>query len=226
MPLYMFNGRLNAWEYQGGRDNAQMIMGQFNATTAGYGLEVNTTRTWIERGNADDGGKIIATAGNAYLFGSRRLLLTAVQTGNNSFFGGCDRLSIAASQVAVTGVMGAHWGMLEVKSGGVVGAAGGNGAVRGDININSGGDIGTGKTASCFLAACESLGSSHTGVASVIDVPNPATGTFDFFATFGAAPGGIAVKATSLSGLTSTHRLLVKCPDGNTGYIPVIQTWS
>lgn len=205
-------------------DYGQIIKGVFNATTAGYGLPLKTTRTWIERGNADDGGKVLTGAGAAYLFGSRRLLLTAVQTGNNSFFGGCDRLSIKSDCSGVLAEMTGHWGMLEVKSGGVTGILAG--AVRGDININTGGDIPTGGIASCFLAACEGLGATHTGVAAVLHVPNPQVGSFDFFAVFGAAPGGIAAKATALSGLTSTHRLIVKCPDGNTGYIPIIQTWS
>jgi len=223
---FRYDGSLNAWHSELHRDGAQVLFGKFNATLPGYGHPVTPARTWIMRGNADDGGKVLAGTGAAYLFSIRRLLLTAAQTGNNSFFGGCDRLSVNADVSAVTGVMAAHWGMLEVKASGILGASGGCGAVRGDININTGGDIGTGKIASCFLAACESLGASHTGSAAVVHVPNPATGTFDFFAVFGAAPGGIAAKATALSGLTSTHRLIVKCPDGNTGYIPIIETWS
>ena len=202
----------------------QIIKGVFNATLPSSGLPLSPSRTWFERGNVDDGGVILAGTGNAYLYGTRRMLLTAAQTGNNSFMGGCDRLSINADESAVTGPMSGHWGMLEVKAGGTVAGAVGVGAVRGDIN-NSG-VLASGGVISCFLAACEKIAGTHTGSATVLHVPNPASGTFDFFAVFGAAPGGITAEGTALSGLTSTYKLLVKCPDGTTGYIPIVGTWA
>jgi hypothetical protein len=171
--------------------SGQLIKGVFNATTAGYGLKLTPDRTWIERGNADDGGKVLTGTGAAYLFGSRRTLLTAVQTGNNSFFGGCDRLSINADESAVTGVMAAHWAMLENKASGKVGGAWA-GAVRGDLNLHSSGANAC--ITSCFLAACESCAGTHTADVVVIHVPTPEAGTFDHLFEISSASGCIAAR--------------------------------
>jgi len=194
MPLFRFDGQSNAFLYLGGRDNAQLIFGKFNATTAGYGLEVNSKRTWITRGNADDGNKSLG-AGNAYLYDSGRLLITHAQTGNVSLIGRQGRLSVNADVTGVNTGAGL-WGFLEVKASGVVGGSTGMGAVLGDISINSGGDIGSGKIASCFLAHCESLGNSHTGKAVPIHVPKPDLGTFDAFLSFGASTGCTVAHST------------------------------
>ena len=172
----------------------QIIKGVFNATTAGYGLQVNSSRTWIERGNADDGGKAVSGTGNAYLFGSRRLLMTYAQTGNNSFFGGCDRLSIAADESGVTAEMAAHWGMLELKSGGKTNSI--TGAIRADLNIQSGSTISAGITAA-FLVAAEAISpTTKTGTVSVMNVKNPQAGTFDNFLAFDSATGCTVAHAT------------------------------
>lgn len=219
--LYWYRDGVSDLVFKG--DYGQIIKGVFHATLPVSGLPLSPARTWFERGNVDDGGAVLAGTGAAYLYGTRRMLMTAAQTGNNSFMGGCDRLSINADESAVTGVMSGHWGMLEVKAGGTVAGAAGVGAVRGDIN-NSG-VLASGGVISCFLASCEKIAGTHTGSATVLHVPNPASGTFDFFAVFGAAPGGITAESTALSGLTSNYKLIVKCPDGNTGYIPIVETW-
>ena len=220
--LYWYRDGNSNLNYKG--DYGQIIKGVFNATLPVSGLPLSPSRTWFERGNVDDGGVVLAGTGAAYLYGTRRMLLTAAQTGNNSFMGGCDRLSINADESAVTGVMSGHWGMLEVKAGGTVAGAAGVGAVRGDIN-NSG-VLAAGGILSCFLASSEKIAGTHTGSATVLHVPNPASGTYDFFAVFGAAPGGIAAKSTALSGLSAAYRLIVQTPDGATGYIPIIATWA
>lgn len=164
----------------------QVIKGAFHATLPGYGLAVNGNRQWIERGNADDGGVVLTTAG-AYLFGSRRLLLTAAQTGSLSFFGGCDRLSIASDCSGSSSEMAGNWAMLEVKSGGKTGPQAS--CYRADLNIASGATVSAGVT-SCFMAAAEKLSqSTTTGDVSVFHVPNPQAGTFTQFAVLGAATG-------------------------------------
>jgi hypothetical protein len=188
-------------------DGSQQILGRFNATQAGHGIALTPTRTWFMRGNADDGGQVLSGAGAAYLFSSRRLLLTRAQTGNNSFFGGGDRLSVAADESAVTAEMAANWSMLEVKSGGVIGNAAGVGAVRGDININSGGDIASGTFASCFLAACESVGATHTGKAVVLHVKKPQTGTFDGFMELQSTSG--VIDAHTAGSSASNKQILI-----------------
>jgi len=198
-----------------GKNYGQLLKGNFNATTAGYGLQVNSNRTWIERGNADDGGKVVSGTGAAYLFASRRLLLTAVQTGNNSFFGGCDRLSIASNCSGVTGIKAAHWGFLEFKSGGHANVAG---AVRGDIKLVSGSYAGG--IVSCFLAACEDLSGTHSAHVTVIHVPTPQAGTFDTFLELGAISGAYAAKS-SIS--TAHYGLPVSVNGGTIYYIPVCE---
>jgi len=186
-------------------DGSPLIVGAFNATTAGSGIALKDgTQTYVMRGNADDGGKVFATTGNAYLFSSRRLLLTKAQVGNNSFFGGCDRLSINADESGVTGVMAAHWGMLEVKSGGTIGGAAGVGAVRGDINNN--GVLASGGVESCFLGACEKVAGTHTGVAVTLHVPTPQSGVFDALAYLTTGSG---VCNSSASGSAANKQIFV-----------------
>jgi hypothetical protein len=165
----------------------QELKGKFHATVAGSGLKLSGARQWIERGNADDGGALITTSG-AYLFGSRRTLLTAAHTGSSlSFFGGCDRLSINADVSGSTAEMAGHWGFLEVKAGATCGTQAA--AYRADISLPSTAVIPSGGVASCFMAAAESLAGTHTGSAAVIHVPNPQAGTFDLFAVLGTATG-------------------------------------
>jgi hypothetical protein len=163
--------------YEG--DYGQILKGLFHATTAGYGMKVNASRTWIERGNADDGGKVLAT-GQAYLFGSRRFLLTYAHTGNLSVYGGCDRCSVVADESAVTGFLGGHWGYLQLLSGGKVNVGGG---VVGQIDVPTGADISN--YASCFLANVNHL-VAHTGKAVATHVTNPsASGLLDASMAFG-----------------------------------------
>jgi hypothetical protein len=209
MDLQLFDGTFVG--------NGQFIKGVFNATTAGYGLQVNPNRTWIERGNADDGGKVISGTGAAYLYGSRRLLLTAAQTGNNSFYGGCDRLSVAEDESGVTGDMSGHWGMLEVKSGGKTNSL--SSAVRADLNIQSGSTVSAGVTAAISVSAEALSPSTHTGTIAVLNVPNPQAGTFDVFASFGSATGACVSASGSLGSIA--YKIPVVCPDGTTRYIPL-----
>lgn len=215
MPLLRFDGKLNASVWDG--QNNQIIWGRFHATTSGYAIPLNPNRTWAMRGNSDDGGKVLTGTGAAYMFASRRLLLTAAQTGNNSFFGGCDRLSIAANESAVAGIMAAHWAMLEGKSGGYTGGAAA-GAVRADLNLQSGSYASV--ITSCFLAACEAISCTHSAHVTVIHIPTPQAGTFDTFMELGASSGAYAAKS-SIS--TAHYGLPVSIAGGPTYYIPICE---
>lgn len=201
------------WVWYGSK--GQLIKGVFHATTAGYGLQLTGTRQWIERGNADDGGVALTTEG-AYLFGSRRLLLTAAHSGSSlSFFGGCDRLSIAADLSGSSAEMAGHWAMLEVKSGGKTGAQAS--CYRADLNIASGSVVSSGIT-SCFLAAAEKLSqTTTTGRVTVIHVPNPQAGTFSNFAEFGSATGCISAFS---AGANANFQILIRI-NGSAYAIPV-----
>jgi hypothetical protein len=215
--LYWYRDGQSNLVYKG--DYGQIIKGVFNASSAKSGFALDHSRTWVERGNCDDGGSIISTTGDAYMFSSRRMLLTAVQTGNNSYFGGCDRLSVVADQSAVTGIMAAHWSNFEIKSGGKTGSAQA-GAVRGDLNIQSGSTL-SANGAACFLAACEALSAStHTGRYSVIGVPLPQAGTFDCYADIAASTGSTAGTGTHQS-ITAANFLIVYI-NGTIGYVPVL----
>lgn len=182
----------------------QEIWGEFHATAAGKALQLTGTRQWIERGNADDGGVVLTTAG-AYLFGSRRLLLTAAQTGSLSFFGGCDRLSIASDCSGSSAEMAGHWGMLEVKSGGKTGSQAS--CYRADLNIATGSTVSTGIT-SCFLAAAEKISpTTADGRVTVFHIPNPQAGTFNSLFEFGSAPGCVVFHDTP--GADANYDLIV-----------------
>jgi hypothetical protein len=198
----------------------QIIKGVFNATTAGYGLALNSGRTWIERGNADDGGAVVSGTGAAYLFGQRRLLLTAVQTGNNSFFGGGDRLSIASDCSGVTAEMAGGWSMLEMKSGGKTNSI--SAAHRIDLKINTGSTVSAGVTSALLIAAEALSPSTHTGTIAVMHVPNPQAGTYDAFLVLGSATGVAAANTHTIDSHALSYILTVKDPAGNLGYIPVL----
>jgi hypothetical protein len=165
----------------------QLIKGKFHATSAGYGFALDPNRTWVERGNADDGGAVMTGTGAAYLYGSRRLLLTAVQTGNNSYFGGCDRLSVASDCSGVTAEMAGGWSMLEMKSGGKTNSI--TAAHRFDLKINSGSTVSAGVTSALLVAAEAISPSTTTGSVAVLHVPNPQAGTYGEFAVFGDTTG-------------------------------------
>jgi hypothetical protein len=196
----------------------QIIKGVFNATTAGYGLQLNTGRTWIERGNADDGGKVIGGSGAAYLFGSRRLLITAAQAGNNSWYGGSDRVSITADISGVTAHVAGHWGFLEGKSGATVNVAG---AVRGQCDMPANTTIAG--VASGFMAASNSLAGTHTGIAAAFHTTNPVAGTWDVFAAFGTSgnDGTGCIDAGGSKSSPGTVSKWVKIDiGGTTHYVP------
>jgi hypothetical protein len=197
----------------------QIIKGAFHATVAGSGIQVTGSRQWIERGNADDGGSVLSTAG-AYLFGSRRLLLTAAHTGSSlSFFGGCDRLSVNADLSGSSAEMAGHWGFLEAKAGATLGPQAA--AYRADIVLPATAVIPSGGIASAFMAAAESLAGTHTGKAAVMHVPNPQAGTWDAFLALGSATGVAAANTHSIDSHALSYLIKILDPAGAAGYIPV-----
>jgi hypothetical protein len=218
MPIFRFDGTLNLAVYEG--QVGALQIGKFSSVTAGKGLQVTKTKSFMFRTCTDDGGSVLAS-GSAVRATESRMLLTAAQTGDVSIHGGQHHLKVTSDCSGVTGYMGGSWGHLEMVSGAKINAAG---AVRAHLECPSGATISG--VLSSFLSAAGDISGTHTGPAAVIHVPNPTAGTFDFFAVFGSAPGGIAAKSTALSGLTSAYRILVKTPDGNTGYIPIMATWA
>ena len=205
-------------------NNGQIIKGVFNATTAGYGLKLQYSatfnRTWIERGNADDGGVAWAT-GQAYLFGSRRVLTTYAHTGNLSIYGGSDRLSVNSDLSGVTAHVAGHWGFLEFKGTSKVNRGA---AVRGQVDLVTGATV-TG-VVSAFMAATNYMGGTHTGPCVILDVTRPVTGTWDGLMNLDSLSGTITACNTALSGLTATYKLPVYRDGSLAGYIPLIASIS
>ena len=219
MPLLRFDGKLNASVWDG--QNNQIIWGRFHATAAGSAIPLNPNRTWAMRGNVDDGGKVLTGTGAAYLFSTRRLLLTAIQTGNNSFYGGCDRLSVNADESAVTGHVAGHWGFLQLLSGGKINHGA---AVRGQVDLPSGAySMGV---VSAFMAATNDLSGTHTGPCVVLDVSRPAGGskTWEGLLNLDSLSGTIAV--CNSGSLTAIRKIPVYEDGALVGYLPVIATIS
>lgn len=183
--------------------SGQIIKGEFHATVAGSGMALTTARTWIERGNADDGGAILTGSGAAYLFGSRRLLVTAAQTGNNSWYGGCDRLSVNADISGVSAHVAGHWGFLEMKAGCSVNYGA---AVRGQVDMPA--TAVAAGVVSCFMAASNTLAGTHTGQVVALHVTNPVAGTFDGLARIGSATD--ATGCVSAGGTKTSHATVSK----------------
>lgn len=198
----------------------QFLIGSFSSATAGVGLKLSSNRTTVFRVCTDDGGAAIGAG--SYRASESRLLLTGTCGATNTSMSGHEsHVKVASDYSGASGLIGGAWNYIEIASGGNVNYAS---ATHGMIDCPTGATIGG--VLSCFMAASNDLTGTHTGPATVLHVTNPVAGTFDFFAVFGSAPGGIAAKSTALSGLSSNYRLIVKCPDGTTGYVPVIGTWS
>jgi hypothetical protein len=131
------------------------------------------------------------------------MLVTAAQTGNNSWYGGCDWLSVNSDMSGVTAHVGGHWGFLEMKAGSKINYGG---AVRGQLDCPSTAEISG--VASCFMAASNDLGGTHTGQAVAIHVTNPVSGTFDAFARIGSVTDGTG--CVSAGGTKTSHATVSK----------------
>jgi hypothetical protein len=58
------------------------------------------------------------------------------------------------------------------------------------------------------LAITGNLGGTHTGACSMINIPNPSAGTWDYFLDFGSAPGAIVADTSNIPA-AATHK--IKC---------------
>jgi hypothetical protein len=92
--------------------------------------------------------------------------------------------------------------------------------------VPSGDTIPTNKVVSGVTITSDSLAGTHTGKAVAINLPDPTAGSWDFFTSFGSSTGGlVAVKASNLSSLSASHRIIVNI-NGSTVYIPCVTTWA
>ncbi len=186
-------------------------VGAFSSATAGSGVALSATTTAAFRVYADDGGAKL-TSGEKRTSISRFLFATAdtdgtdqtmsahvgqVKIANDLTIGGnlaglCGYLEVATTKTLIGGrraqmsVASALWARVDLPSGAIVGTSG----------IVSG------------LAISADLGGTHTGKCSMINIPNPSAGEWDYFLDFGSAPGAIVADTSNLPA-AATHK--IKC---------------
>lgn len=191
MPLFRFDGQLGYSVYEG--QVGALQIGLFASTTAGKGFPLTSSKTFANRVCADDGGKVLGAA--AYRAMESRLLLTKAHTGAVSAFGAEGHAKIIGDVSGANGPIAGQWGYAEhgAASKTALIATG----VRGTADLPTGAVIPSTGVLSAFLADSIDLGGTHTGKATVLHIPNPGAGTWDYLAILGTATG---CNVTSFSG--------------------------
>jgi len=197
--------------------NCGFLIGDFSSATAGSGIPLSATYTAAARIYADDGGAKLG-AGEKRAFISRFLYATADTDGTDQTMSGIVGQVKIANDLTIGGNLSGVCGYLEVVTaktltGGASDAIAS--AVWGRVDLPSGAVIGSGGLISAFGVSAD-LGGTHTGKASVLSVPNPSAGTWDYFAVFGSATGCTDTPA----GTFSTVAYLKVSIGGITYYIP------
>jgi hypothetical protein len=165
--------------------DGQAIFGRFSSTAVG-GVPLDISiKTYGVRVCADDGGVAIG-AGVVRALHGRMMILTAIGATDTSVFGVQGHTKVAAVTVAGTAQIAGVWAYLETVSGSAVSQAAGLYAM---YDLVSGATQSTGTVGAGVLIGSNSLAGTHTGKVAAIHVPNPVTGTWDFFAIFGDTTG-------------------------------------
>ena len=203
--------------------HSYLQVGKQNSNTAGYGFPLGiqiagTTSTRAARIYADDAG--VALPAGAYAGAESRLLLTKSMSASVSAYGSYGHIKNIATQGTQDNVAGV-WAYNENSGSITVGSSSASLVYSGlcaRVDVPSGATIKSGGYVSAIGVTAD-LGGTHTGKAGVLQVTNPAAGTWDFFAVFDSATGAIATQAGGV--VTITHKLPIIAPDGSTKYIPV-----
>lgn len=190
-------------------------MGAFGSTTSKMGNTISSERTAVKNIYGDDGAAAL-TAGAYRTVLGRLLLNNAITTGDISIFGVEGHVKVNANITT-----GAHQGGVIGKTEVVAGKTVTSRAcgVMGYVELPSTAVIGAGAVLSAFRAWAQDLGGTHTGDAAVMDIPNPAAGTWDLFLNLGSATGCIA--DTGAGGGTSKY---LKCKINGTAYSILIKS--
>jgi hypothetical protein len=117
-------------------------------------------------------------------------------------------VDISANTSYVAGVRG----YVEIAAGGTVYNAT---AIRACAELPATAVIATSGILSGVMIDAVTLGGTHTGKASMVHIPNPGAGTWDYFLDFGSAPGAIVADASNIPA-TATYK--IKCRIGSTDF--------
>jgi hypothetical protein len=212
--------------------NCGILIGDFASAAAGSGVVLNATYTAAARIYADDGGAKLA-AGEKRASISRFLYATADTDATDQTMSGHVGQVKVGNDLTINGNLAGLCGYLEVAAaktliGGRYAQASVAAGVWGRVDVPATGVIGTAAYVSAF-AASGNLGGTHTGKASVLHVPNPGAGVWDFFASFGATTGctvaNALVPAAAPDADTMGADLAIKIDlNGTAYYIPAYDT--
>lgn len=187
-------------------------VGKFVSAATGSGMVLNSTKTKAFAVYADDGGT--ALSGTDIRTSISRMLITkAITDSDLTLSGHVGQIKVGAVDISAnTSYVSGLRGYLEVTAAGTVHTATG---VRAGVDLPSTAVIATGGVLSGLLIDAITLAGTHTGVAAMVNVPNPGAGTWDYFLNFGSAPGAI-VADTSATPANATYK--IKCRIGSTDF--------
>jgi hypothetical protein len=203
----------------GDRDNnASVLIGKkANSVGTGLGIALTNAMPQVLEINGNDGGAALTAA--AYQLTKSRMLLTAAQSGDLSVFGLQGHLKNYGASDTSTGNKAGVWAYYEATSGATVAAN--SCAIMASIDVPSGATIG----GSVGAVQCSgNLGGTHTGKAGCLHIPNPAAGTWDFFAIFGSTTGATAAGGAGTCTLSGGWVKLPILVNATTYYIPAAVT--
>ncbi|MBI4720821.1 MAG: hypothetical protein HY770_06300 [Chitinivibrionia bacterium] len=188
------------------------LIGDFASATAGSGIVLNSTITAAARIYADDGG--VALSGGDIRAGVARLLITQpIVDTDLTISGWVGQIKVGAVDISAnTSYVAGARGYVEIAAGGTVYNAAG---LRATVELPATAVINTNGILSGLMIDAISLGGTHTGKASMVHIPNPLAGTWDYFLDFGSAPGAIAADTSATPG-NATHK--ITCRIGSTDF--------
>lgn len=187
-------------------------VGKFVSAAIGSGMVLNSTKTKAFGVYTDDGG--VALAGSDIRAGVFRMLVTtAIADTDLTLSGLVGQIKVGAVDISAnTAYVAGLRGYLEIVAGGTVYNATG---VRACVELPSTAVINTGGILSGLIIDAISLAGTHTGKASMVHIPNPLAGTWDYFLDFGSAPGAIVADTSATPG-NATHK--IKCRIGSVDF--------
>lgn len=187
-------------------------IGNFVSAAVGSGMILNSTKTKAFAVYADDGG--VALSGTDIRVGVARMLITkAIADTDLTLSGFVGQVKVGAVDISPnTSYIAGLRGYIEVVAAGTIYNAAG---LRGCVDLPSTAVIATGGILSGLMIDAVTLAGTHTGKASMVHIPNPGAGSWDYFLDFGSAPGAIAADT---SNIPSAATYKIKCRIGSTDF--------
>ncbi|MEN6473757.1 MAG: hypothetical protein ABFD81_07080 [Syntrophaceae bacterium] len=187
-------------------------VGKFVSAAVGSGMVLNSTKTKAFAVYTDDGGT--ALSGTDIRVGLGRLLITKAITDTDlTLSGWVGQIKVGAVDISAnTSYIAGVRGYIEVVAGGTIYNATG---LRGCVELPATAVIASGGILSGVMIDAITLAGTHTGKASMVHIPNPGAGTWDYFLDFGSAPGAIVADTSNLPA-AATYK--IKCRIGSTDF--------